>query len=89
MRNYKRIGYDPKMPRSADTETPHYSDSQRQTAEYIADLLLGLRKTAKRTDLTFLVHLLEMAFYEAYTVAKQAEPDMAAIDRLSQASDTN
>jgi hypothetical protein len=39
--------------------------------------------------LTFLVHLLEMAFYEAHTVAKQAEPDMAAIDRFSQVSDTN
>jgi hypothetical protein len=77
------------MRRPAETETPHYSDRQRETAEYIADLLLGLRKTAKRNELSFLVHLLEMAFYEAYVVAMQVEPDMAAIDALSQISETN
>jgi hypothetical protein len=77
------------MDRPTETETPHYNDGQRQSAEYIADLLLGLRRTAKRNDLPFLGHLLEMAFYEAYTIAHKAEPDMTAIESMSQASDTN
>ena len=70
------------MVRSAGTETRAYTEAQRESADYIADLLLGLRKAAKRNDLPFLVHLIEMAFYEAYTVARQAEPDMSVIDRL-------
>jgi hypothetical protein len=35
----------------------------------------------------FLAHLLEMAFYEAFTIAHQEEPDMAAIDRSDQVSE--
>jgi hypothetical protein len=70
------------MMRSAEKETRTYSEAQRESADYIADLLLGLRKAAKRNDLPFLVHLIEMAFYEAYTVAKQREPDMSVIDSL-------
>jgi hypothetical protein len=72
-----------------ETANRNYSDAQRESAEYIADLLLGLRKTAKRNDLIFLAHLLEMAFFEAYTSAKGVEPDMAVIDKLGQISDTN
>jgi len=77
------------MPPHLRPETLHYTAVQRESAEYIADLLLGLRKTAKRNDLTFLVHLLEMAFFEAYTVAKQAEPDMSRIETMNQVSETS
>jgi len=75
------------MPRSAETEGPQHSAAQREGAEYVADMLLGLRKTAKRNQLPFLVHLLEMAFYEAYTIARQAEPDMGIIETIHQLSD--
>ena len=75
------------MPRSPEAEVKQYNAGQRESAEYIADLLLGLRHTAKRNELTFLVHLLEMAFYEAYTIARQSEPNMGIIDTIRQLSD--
>ena len=75
------------MAKVARLETDHYREDQRESAAYIADLLLGLRKTAKRSDLSFLSHLLEMAFYEAYTIAKQVEPDMSIIETINQISE--
>src|SRR5436190_24385715 len=66
------------MSRHSESENRNYNDTQRESAEYTADLLLGLRKTARRNDLSFLAHLLEMAFFEAHTIAKGVEPDMAA-----------
>lgn len=75
------------MPRSAKPEASPTNAAQREGAEYIADMLLGLRKTAKRNQLPFLVHLLEMAFYEAYTIARETEPDMRMIETLNQLSD--
>jgi hypothetical protein len=77
------------MPSPVESERPHYSDVQRQSAEYIADLALNLRNTAKRNDLPFLCHLLEMAFYEAFTIANQVEPDMDRIAAKRQISDTS
>jgi hypothetical protein len=71
------------MMQSGERETRAYTEAQRESADYIAELLLGLRKAAKRNDLPFLVHLIEMAFFEAYTVAKEVEPDMSALDRGS------
>ena len=49
------------MSRHSESENRNYNDTQRESAEYTADLLLGLRKTARRNDLSFLAHLLEMA----------------------------
>ena len=77
------------MSRHSESENRNYNDTQRESAEYTADLLLGLRKTARRNDLSFLAHLLEMAFFEAHTIAKGVEPDMAVIDKLGQISDTS
>jgi hypothetical protein len=77
------------MLRSEEKESRIYTQSQRASADYIADLLLSLRRTAQRNGLLFLVHLIEMAFYEAHLVARQAEPDMSLIDAMSQSSDTN
>ena len=75
------------MPSSGHTQTAHHTAEQRKSAEYIADLLLGLPSTAKRNELTFLVHLLEMAFFEAYTIARQVEPDMSLIETFRQLND--
>ena len=76
------------MPSPAEG-TPRYTEMQRQSAEYIADLALNLRNTAKRNDLPFLTHLLEMAFYEAFTIANQVEPDMERLAAERQVRDTS
>jgi hypothetical protein len=75
------------MARPLKSDGKDYSDAQRQGAEYIADILLGLRNVAKQNDLVFVVHLLEMAFYESFTIAHQAEPDLRAIESGTQMSD--
>ncbi len=76
------------MARPLKSDGKNYSDIQRQGAEYIADILLGLRGVAKQNELVFVVHLLEMAFYESFTIAHQVEPDLHAIESGNQISDT-
>jgi hypothetical protein len=75
------------MARPLKNDGNDYSSTQRQGAEYIADILLGLRDVAKQNDLVFVVHLLEMAFYESFTIAHQVEPDLRAIESVNQRSD--
>lgn len=45
----------------------------RQTAQYIADMVLELRNMAKSEGFGTLQGLLEMAYYEAFTVAHKIE----------------
>jgi hypothetical protein len=41
-------------------------DSQRETAQYITDMVLELRNLARTAELKTLSGLLEIAFYEAF-----------------------
>jgi len=77
------------MATPVESGRPNYNEKQRQSAEYIADLVLGLRNTAKRNELPFLSHLLEMAFYEAFMIANQVEPDLNALAAWRQVRDTS
>lgn len=43
----------------------------KQTAQYIADLLLELRSMARGAQLPHLAYFLEMAFYEAFNQANK------------------
>ena len=45
----------------------------RDTASYIADMILELRNLAKGKHMTTLQGLLEISYYEAYSVANQIE----------------
>jgi hypothetical protein len=52
--------------------------------KYIADMALELRYMAAKTNRKFLVYLLEMVFYEAFSLANRVEPsaeDLRALQR--------
>lgn len=54
----------------------------RDTANYIADMVLEMRNMAKAAGLTTLLGLLEVTFYEAFSVANRVEIPEAELNRL-------
>jgi hypothetical protein len=70
---------------SNDKTTP----DTRETAQYIADMVLELRNMAKSTDMKTLQGLLEVSFYEAFSVANKVlipEGEIEHLRELSRAS---
>jgi hypothetical protein len=60
------------------------SDADIDIAKYVADMALELRYMAAKANRKFLVYLLEMVFYEAFSLANQVEPsaeDLRALRR--------
>lgn len=57
-------------------------DSQKETAQYITDMVLELRNLARSAELKTLSGLLEIAFYEAFSLANKVEIPPAEVDRL-------
>jgi hypothetical protein len=55
---------------------------ERQTAQYIADMILELRNLAKGHDLETLQGLLEISYYEAYGVANRVEVPANELEHL-------
>ena len=55
---------------------------QRETAQYIADMSLELRNLAKHQKMLTLQGLLEVTFYEAFSVANKAEIPENEIEHL-------
>jgi len=58
------------------------ADSQKETAQYITDMVLELRNLAQRAELKTLSGLLEIAFYEAFSLANKVEIPPAEVERL-------
>jgi hypothetical protein len=58
------------------------ADSQKETAQYITDMVLELRNLARSAELKTLAGLLEIAFYEAFSLANKVEIPPAEIERL-------
>ena len=58
----------------------------RDTAQYIADMVLELRNIAKSADMKTLQGLLEMSFYEAFSVANRVEIPAGEIEHLRELS---
>ena len=54
----------------------------RETAQYIADMVLELRNMAKSVDLTTLQGLLEVTFYEAFSAANKVVIPEGEIEKL-------
>lgn len=54
----------------------------RETAQYIADMVLELRNMAKAADLKTLQGLLEVSFYEAFSAANKIEIPAEEIEKL-------
>lgn len=62
---------------------PEMSDKrERETAEYLAEMILELRSLAKSANLLTLTGLLEIAYYEAFTVANRVELPAGELERL-------
>jgi polyhydroxyalkanoate synthesis regulator phasin len=58
----------------------------RETAQYISDMMLELRNMAKSAELKTLQGLLEVSFYEAFTVANKVDISDEEIEHLRELS---
>jgi hypothetical protein len=61
---------------------PRLAARQRDTAHYVADMILELRNMAKAARLYQVMVPLEYAYYEAFTVANRVEVPEAEAERL-------
>jgi hypothetical protein len=55
--------------------------AQKEAAGYIADISHQLANTSRQVQLSFLAHLLEMAYYEAYRLARGEAPTVTETER--------
>ncbi len=60
--------------------------AKRETAQYISEMTLVLRNLAKTYELVSLQGLLEVAHYEAFTVATQIELPEGELERIKEMS---
>ena len=58
------------------------SGQKRETAQYVADMILELRNMAKAAQLYTITVPLEYAYYEAFSVANRVAVPVAEIERL-------
>jgi hypothetical protein len=59
-------------------------NSKIQTADYIAEMILVLRNLAKGSDMHTLQGLLEIAYYEAYSVAHSTKVSPEDLQHLKE-----
>ena len=62
------------------------AERQKETAQYISDMILELRNMAKANWLFQVMVPLEYAYYEAFSVANKVEPPPEEVERLKQLS---
>jgi hypothetical protein len=63
-----------------------YTPPPKDTAQYIADMVLELRNLAKGAGLLTLQGLLEVSFYEAFSAANHVEVPEHEIEHLRELS---
>ena len=61
---------------------PSLAERQRDTAEYLADMILELRNLARSVQLHTIMVPLEFAYYEAFGVAHRVEVPPAELERI-------
>jgi hypothetical protein len=61
-------------------------ERQRDTAEYISEMILELRNLARANQLFTVMVPLEYAYYEAFTVANRVEVPPGEIERIKELS---
>ena len=64
------------------SKTPAKDAKNQELAQYIADMLLVLRKMAKSAGLNTLLGLLELSFCEAFSIANKVEIPPGEIEKL-------
>ena len=70
-------------------DNPKHSKAKpnfKETAQYIADMVLELRNMAKGVEMKTLQGLLEVSFYEAFSAAHKVEIPAEEIEHLRQLS---
>jgi hypothetical protein len=65
-----------------DSKSPEKDAQQLELAQYIADMLLELRKMARAAGLKTLLGLLEISFCEAFSIANKVEIPPGEIEKL-------
>jgi hypothetical protein len=61
---------------------------QRDTAQYVADMILELRNMAKAAKLHAVMVPLEYAYYEAFSVANRVDVPVAEVEKINRLSKT-
>lgn len=67
-------------------QLPSLADRQRDTAEYLAEMILELRNLARSVQLHTVMVPLEFAYYEAFGVAHRVEVPSAEVERIRELS---
>lgn len=70
----------------AGGELPSLATRQRDTAEYLADMILELRNLARSVQLHTVMVPLEFAYYEAFGFAHRVEVPSAEVERIRELS---
>lgn len=65
---------------------PSLAERQRETAEYLSDMILELRNLARSVQLHHVMVPLEFAYYEAFGAAHRVEVPAAEIERIRELS---
>jgi hypothetical protein len=73
-------------PKTAENGAADAKDRQRDTAEYISEMILELRNLARASQLYTVMVPLEYAYYEAFTVANRVEVPPGEIERIRELS---
>jgi hypothetical protein len=58
--------------------------SEREVAQYTADIMLELRQLARNAKLNTLQGLIELCYYEAFSVANQPKIPAEELEHLAQ-----
>lgn len=66
----------------AGGQLPSLADRQRDTAEYLADMILELRNLARSVQLHTVMVPLEFTYYEAFGFAHRVEVPAAEVERI-------
>lgn len=70
--------------KSASRPDLSFPERQKQTAEYLADMILELRNLARNVQLHTVMVPLEYAYYEAFGVANKVEVPAHEVERIKQ-----
>lgn len=67
---------------SSAPNAPMLTGQQRETAQYVADMILELRNMAKAARLFTITVPLEYAYYEAFSIANRVQVPEGELERL-------
>lgn len=72
----------PALANAAAQEVKSLAERQRETAEYLADMILELRNLARSVQLYTVMVPMEYAYYEAFGVANRVEVPQGEVERI-------